>query len=165
MEFRTGLQRLTACILHSVRHKQFTEPDFIIGDPIDPYMFRWYITPKIRWLPKIYLHKFWKSDDDRALHDHPWMFYVSLILQGSYKEMTQTGVKRYKAGTLLFRWGKSPHRIIVDENEWHRPMTIFFAAPHIRTWGFYCKKGWIPWYDFVKPTAKGEVGRGCGEMD
>ena len=47
------------------------------GWPIKPkvigknYLSRWHIIPRNRYF-NIYLHKFVGSDDDRALHDHPW---------------------------------------------------------------------------------------------
>ena len=84
------------------------EPDFIIGGRDNPYLLRWYLTPWRRWhregretptpwrrikgwfgfvLPSAYLHCFIRSDDDRALHDHPW-FWCSILLRGRYVEHT-----------------------------------------------------------------------------
>src|SRR5574337_503235 len=86
------------------------EPDFIIGGRDRPYLLRWYLTPWRRWhaqarhaehpyllarvkgwlgfvLPSAYLHCFLRSDDDRALHDHPW-FWCSVLLRGRYVEHT-----------------------------------------------------------------------------
>ena len=45
-------------------------PDFVIGGADRPYMRRWYLVPKNTQL-NVYLHHFRRSDDDRALHDHP----------------------------------------------------------------------------------------------
>lgn len=59
-------------------------PHFIIGGTDRPYLLRWFLIPRNRWF-NIYLHKFCRDDDDRALHDHPWWF-VSIMLQGSYVE-------------------------------------------------------------------------------
>lgn len=42
------------------------QPHQIIPSADDPYLLRWYIIPL-----NVYLHKFMRSDDDRALHDHP----------------------------------------------------------------------------------------------
>ena len=36
----------------------------------------------------LYLHEFSRSDDDRALHDHPWLFNLSVLLSGTYVEHT-----------------------------------------------------------------------------
>lgn len=56
-------------------------PDFVIGRTGDPYMERWWLIPRNRFF-NIYLHRFWRSDDDRALHDHPWV-NLSILLKGS----------------------------------------------------------------------------------
>lgn len=44
------------------------KPHFVIGNADNPYMLRWFILPRNR-LFNIYLHKFLRDDDDRALHD------------------------------------------------------------------------------------------------
>jgi len=64
------------------------QPHQIIGGPDDPYLLRWYVIPRNPWL-NVYVHKFMRSDDDRALHDHPWWF-VSLMLRGGYVEISET---------------------------------------------------------------------------
>src|SRR5690242_14714107 len=61
-------------------------PDVIIGGRDRPYMLRWFVIPRNRFF-NIYLHHFHRSDDDRALHDHPWL-NLSIILQGEYVEHT-----------------------------------------------------------------------------
>lgn len=43
--------------------------DFTIGGHERPYLLRWFIIPRNRFF-NIYLHKFLRSDDDRALLDH-----------------------------------------------------------------------------------------------
>lgn len=60
-------------------------PDMVIGDNDNPYLLRWYVIPRNR-IFNIYLHKFVRSDDDRALHDHPWSWNMSLIIKGIYIE-------------------------------------------------------------------------------
>ena len=44
-------------------------PHFLISDQADPYLHRWYVIPRNRFL-NLYLHKFLRDDEDRALHDH-----------------------------------------------------------------------------------------------
>ncbi|SID67872.1 Protein of uncharacterised function (DUF550) [Mycobacteroides abscessus subsp. abscessus] len=69
---------------HLLRKWLRLEPHQPIGAEGEaPYLLRWYVIPRNRWL-NIYLHKFLRDDDDRALHDHPWWF-VSLMLWGQYK--------------------------------------------------------------------------------
>lgn len=60
--------------------------DGIDGGERRPYMTRWHVLPRNKWL-NIYLHRFIHGDDDRALHDHPW-HSASLILAGRYIEHT-----------------------------------------------------------------------------
>lgn len=137
------------------------QPDFIIGGEEHPYMERWWIIPRNRFF-NIYLHRFWRSDDDRALHDHPWL-NCSIILKGSYVEHTicAGGVHRaqtYKQGAIKFRRARAAHRIEINE----KPVwSLFITGPVIREWGFHCPHGWRPWQQFVDTRDKGSVGRGC----
>lgn len=85
------------------------KPHQIIGGADDPYMLRWYVIPRNPLL-NIYVHRFVRSDDDRALHDHPWWF-VSLILRGQYDEVTERSVTRRRAGTVAFRPAEWRHRV------------------------------------------------------
>lgn len=156
-------------------------PDVIIGTAIDPYMHRWYVLPRNRWL-NLYLHHFWRSDDDRALHDHPW-WNVSVLVYGQYTEHTIAagGVnrrERLEAGAVRFRGAKAAHRIELDTRRgdgWEvaQPcITFFLTGPRMRDWGFHCPKGWVPWRVFTSeaPAKDGgprvsAIGRGCGEDD
>jgi len=136
-------------------------PDFIIGPRDAPYLRRWWIIPRSRFF-NIYLHNFLRSDDDRALHDHPWL-NVSLILAGSYVEHTIAagGVNRHQrftAGDLRFRGARTAHRIELDDGPcW----TLFITGPVIRKWGFHCPRGWRYWKEFVDARDSGQVGKGC----
>lgn len=144
-------------------------PDFIVGDTENPYLLRWFIIPRNRFF-NIYLHKFCRSDDDRALHDHPWLFNCSILIDGAYYEHFLNGKKKFRrAGTLSglkFRFGKAPHRVQLLENSFttlENPCwTIFITGPRVREWGFYCPKGWRHWKMFVANTDTGNTtGRGC----
>ena len=68
------------------RIMQSCPPDQVIGGRQRPYLLRWFLIPQNRFL-NVYLHRFLRSDDDRALHDHPW-WNVSLLLEGAYTEHT-----------------------------------------------------------------------------
>jgi hypothetical protein len=50
-------------------------------------MRRWWVIPRNKFF-NIYLHHFLHSDDDRALHDHPWWNVSILLRSGSYVEHT-----------------------------------------------------------------------------
>ena len=138
------------------------EPDKVIGGGERPYLFRWYLIPRNRWL-NVYLHQFLRSDDDRALHDHPW-WNMSLLLEGRYSEHTirAGGINiraRRRAGDVKFRSARAAHRIELT----HGPCwTLFITGPRIREWGFHCTHtGWRHWRDFVDDRDTGRIGRGC----
>lgn len=138
-------------------------PDFLIGGEEQPYVRRWWIIPRNR-LANMYLHHFCRSDDDRALHDHPW-WNVSILLRGAYTEHTIAagGINRrirYSVGAIKIRGAKNAHRIELTDGEcW----TLFLTGPVLRSWGFHCPHGWRHWRDFVDQRDHGSVGRGCGE--
>ena len=143
-------------------------PDFVIGNAADPYLIRWWVIPRNRWF-NIYLHEVRRSDDDRALHDHPWL-NASIIVRGGYHEQTiATGGIRHRAlrvaGSMVFRRARAAHRLEVDPSL-GTTISLFITGPIVRHWGFHCPDaGWRHWEDFTGPAAKGQVGRGCGEMD
>lgn len=134
------------------------DPDFVIGDN---YLRRWWVIPR-NPIQNVYLHEINKSDDDRALHDHPWQ-NTSLLVRGSYEEHTPDGVFLREEGSLVHREGTTLHRLVVPDNA--RVISLFFTGPVVREWGFACPKGWVHWKDFVSDRDKGQVGRGCGEME
>lgn len=120
-------------------------------------MRRWWVIPRNR-IFNIYLHNIVRSDDDRALHDHPW-WNLSILLKGQYLESTPTGNHFRKRGSLILRKATSAHRLeIVGGSVW----TLFITGPVIRSWGFHCPQGWRHWKEFVKVVEGGnETGRGC----
>lgn len=145
-------------------------PDFIIGPHDDPYLRRWWLLPR-NSVFNVYLHHVLRSDDDRALHDHPY-WNLSILLKGGYREIVPANVrigavfgiqeiKTRAPGAVVFRLGKALHRLEVDRSApcW----SLFITGPRFREWGFQCPKGWVFWKDFVAANP-GEIGRGCGEM-
>lgn len=148
------------------------KPDFIVGEPDDPYMLRWWFIPRNK-LFNIYFHEFIRSDDPRALHDHPWL-NLSILVEGAYVEQTIAagGIhhrQRIEAGETRFRRSTFAHRVELLEGV--RTRTIFITGPNIRTWGFHCRLGWRPWQEFVlikrdeQGTPVSAIGPGCGELD
>lgn len=112
-------------------------PDFVIGGADAPYMLRWWVIPRNRFF-NVYLHHFLRSDDDRALHTHPWL-NVSILLEGSYVEHLVEGAFRRRAGNVVMRWsGHIAHRIeLTDGPCW----SLFITGPVYKDWGFLCPQG------------------------
>jgi hypothetical protein len=136
-------------------------PDVYIGGEKDTYLRRWFVIPR-NPIFNIFLHEFMRSDDDRALHDHPWIS-LSIILSGEYTEQTIAagGVvynKIYRAGDMKFRFATHTHRIVLHNGPCR---TLFITGPKIREWGFHCPNGWRHWKDFTKPGNSSEIGKGC----
>lgn len=136
------------------------EPDFVIGPVDNPYLRRWWITPRNDFGPNVYLHEILRSDDDRALHDHPWA-NTSMLLDGGYIEHTPEGVFERRAPWVGSREAESLHRLEVEDGG--RAVTLFITGPKVRDWGFDCPNGWVPWQVFTASDNPGEIGRGCGE--
>lgn len=155
-------KRLTTALRGIVmRRADGREPDFIIGGKDNPYMLRWWIIPR-NPVFNIYLHQFLRSDDDRALHDHPW-WNVSILLDNRYVEHTIAagGVNHkaeYLAGAIRFRRAKTAHRIELTNG---LCCSLFITGPVIRHWGFHCPNGWRHWREFTDARDSGSVGRGC----
>lgn len=142
------------------------KPDEEIGPPDNVYLQRWWLIRNFAY--RVYLHCFLRSDDDRALHDHP-ADNISIILIGSYREHLPGGVvKLRKAWRPWAPWrvygrrAEAAHRVELIDG---KPVwTLFIRGPGRREWGFHCPRGWIPWTDFVDARPGGNaVGNGCGD--
>jgi len=154
----------------SKNYRASHKPDVIIGaDRNPPYMKRWWIIPRNRWF-NIYLHEVGQDDDDRALHDHPWV-NMSYVIEGGYNEHTieYGGIHRRVPrlpGAIKFRLPSAAHRL---ELRGDKAVSLFITGPNIRKWGFHCPKGWRRYEDFVTMetlpdgTVVSNQGKGCGE--
>jgi hypothetical protein len=136
----------------------------------NPYMLRWFLfRSKSNRLPRLYLHKFLRSDDDRAPHDHPWWF-ISILLRGKYIEhrwdendVETTHVRH--APSIAFRGLSTRHRVELfggrfkgdDAVRCWQPFkpvwTLILTGPDVRAWGFWCDDRFVPHREFD----------GCGE--
>jgi hypothetical protein len=132
--------------------------DFAIGPVGEPYMLRWYLTPRSD-LGGIYLHRFLRDDDPRAYHDHPWDS-VSIVLSGTLLERRpRLGDRFLMPGDIVKRTAEMQHRLEVIEPGY----TLFQFGPKVREWGFQCAEGWRHWTRYVDGLGRGQVGIGCGE--
>ncbi len=132
------------------------QPDFIIGDN---YLRRWWIIPRNEGC-NVYLHEILHSDDDRAMHDHPWSS-TSMLIDGSYIEHTPDGSYVRSAGDVVKRKATDLHRLEIPNGGY--AISLFMTGRKEREWGFDCPQGWRHWTDFVDSRDSGKVGRGCGE--
>jgi hypothetical protein len=165
-----------------IRRAQHRLPDFVVGGHADPYLKCWWLIPR-NPLCNVYLHQFLRSDDDRALHDHPW-FWCSIVLRGDYIEHTISagGIHRNRMrapGSVriaspwlahrveLFPWwlgalDVEQPRNAADMTEPAPCWTLFITGPRLRNWGFHCpERGWVPWQQFTAADDPGAIGKGC----
>ena len=147
-----------------LRWARARQPDFIIGGSAAPYLKRHWLLPRNRFF-NVYVHEFLRSDDDRALHDHPWLFNASWLIDGQYLEHTGQGSAFLWRGDWRFRWGPAPHRVeLLEHRHGSEPMpcwTVFITGPVVRSWGFHCPRGWVPWQEFTDTRDRGAIGKGC----
>lgn len=142
------------------------KPNFIIGEIENPYLKRWYVIPR-NPVFNIYLHQILRSDDPRALHDHPY-WCLSIILRGGYWEV-RPGPELHSLatywrgpGSVIARLAKSPHRLEVMPSK--PAWTIFITGPRFREWGFHCHQGWRHWSEYAKKeNGVSTVSKGCGD--
>lgn len=154
-------------LLSHITYTSAHEMDFRIPpDPSIPaYMRRWWRIPRNPFF-NIYYHIVRRSDDDRALHDHPWWNF-SIVLDGGYYEHTieAGGVNKrvwYDAGSVRFRRaGTFAHRLelkregeiqtLDDPRRGWRELpvrTIFITGPVLRRWGFHHPEQWVDAYEW-----------------
>jgi|SRR5271154_3074577 len=100
----------------------------------------------------LFLHRFHRSDDDEALHNHPWAWAWSLILAGGYKEEYRVGDdvtwRIVGPGRLIKITKDHFHRVdLLEKDSW----SLFVAGPKEANWGFWDRttKEFWPWRDFI----------------
>ncbi|SHW60759.1 hypothetical protein [Mycobacteroides abscessus] len=131
-------------------------------DTGEKYLSRWYLWPR-NARTNLYLHRFHSSDRPPP-HCHPWPF-VSLILKGSYYEVTETATILRTAGSLALRPAEHRHQIVLPTDDYGNNLeclTVIWTGRNIRTWGFWCPRPgaeprFVPWKDFGPG--------GCAEYD
>lgn len=133
---------------------KWRQPDEIIGEQ---YMLRWHLRRK-PGRHNLYLHRYQGSDDDRALHDHPWRS-IGVVLWGRVYEITERGEQRLIPFIPKYRGAEYAHRLCLKSSF---AFTLFFTFPKEREWGFLCPKGWVHWKDFTDSSGQ-KTGPGCPE--
>lgn len=108
-----------------------------------PLLTRYHLVSN-RWFG-LYLHHLHASDEDRALHDHPWSF-VTVLLSSGYWEWTPEGASWKRRFSVLYRPAEWAHRLELVRPTW----TLVFRWRIRRDWGFVTKSGWLHWRDYGK---------------
>ncbi len=131
-------------------------PDFVVGNR---QLERWWLIPR-NGIFNLYLHRFNSSDEDRALHDHPWVSLGWILGPEGYNEVTKERIVWRPAGSIVPRLPTTAHCIVLPSTV---PVhTLFLTGPVVRQWGFHCPRGWVHWKQFVTEYPGGNsAGRGC----
>lgn len=128
----------------------------------DKYLTRWILYFGFGTLR---LHKFWRGDDDRAPHTHPWWF-ITFPLR-SYAEWYflrghRIGLQVVKRFRFYFRDADYEHIVVCpvkteDGRNWFNAYpdrviyTIVLTGERTNGWGFYPEPDkFVPWREFVK---------------
>ena len=131
---------------------KWRQPDEVIGQN---YMRRWHLRRK-PGRHNLYLHRYDGSDDDRALHDHPWRS-IGIVLWGNVGELTPKGESRLWPLVPKYRSAEYAHRLHLKSRFAY---TLFFTFPKEREWGFLCPNGWVHWKKFTDSSGQ-KTGAGC----
>lgn len=99
---------------------------------------------------QVCLHRFARSDEDGALHNHPWEMSVSFILAGGYAEQRKVGVEIRTnwlfPGDFNFIAQDDFHRVdLIESDCW----TLFISGKKTQSWGFLEGETFTPWREFI----------------
>ena len=98
---------------------------------------------------------------------------MRILLRGGYIEHTiAAGGIHHKqvrtAPSIKLSGPRRAHRIelfkvYTPEERAAHCWTLFITGPKVRTWGFHCPRGFVPWQRFTAANDRGAIGAGCGE--
>lgn len=136
------------------------------------YLRRFFIF-RSKWIGKnfgdLYLHKIYRSDDDKDPHDHPWSFRT-FVLKGGYTDegwqFTDLDGKgngyrtrmphfdeKVSAPATRFRHRRHIHRVILTENKpaWTLVWTTGYTndARGNADWRFITEERAVPWREYL----------------
>lgn len=132
-----------------------------IGPTADSvYQIRYFLV-QTRWLG-VYLHCYHRSDNDTALHDHPWT-NISIPLAVGFREImpdpdmpgpgdpVRIIVRRkpwcwWAPWRIVFRRATARHAIAIDDDKRGQVWSLFIRFRRWRVWGFNPPTGWVPYY-------------------
>lgn len=101
-----------------------------LGRPECPYMCR---TVLIVYDYAARLHRWFRSDDKRFFHDHSW-WYINIVLWGSLVDVTPTGRRLRKTGSIGFYPATHQHYVEIPVGG---AITFLISGRPIRNWGYW----------------------------
>lgn len=143
-------QRLLTTLQRRARRIMARPPAKRIGES---YLTRWHVIPKNRVF-NIYLHHVQADDPDTHLHDHPWLFNISVVLRGRIAETLLRGERLLEPGSVTARMSRAPHRLALLSDD---SVTLFLTGPKIRRWGFYTDRGWVDSQHYLEAQGDGRA--------
>lgn len=131
----------------------------IVNCDRDVYLHRWFVIRTKRF--GLFIHKFVRSDEDRALHDHPWSFIVIPIWRGYFEWSNCKGCQQYPEyyenqscpnpqrkrvyPILGARYRRAEYRHRVELIGGKPSWSIFIRFTKRRDWGFWLPAGFQQW--------------------
>jgi hypothetical protein len=98
---------------------------------------------------RLMLHRIWRADYDKWLHNHPWSRASFLIVSGGYTEerLVDGEVVRFvlKPGDVNHLNASTFHRIVsIEPNTW----TLGLIGERVQDWGFLVDGALVPWREY-----------------
>lgn len=127
------------------------------------YLSRFYLIGSrgSRWFSAA-LHHFHRGDSDEHLHNHPWSWFVSIVLLGGYWEQTEDGWRYRRQFDIAFRFGRFFHRVELDPRAgdvW----TLFIMGRKLGSWGFLTDRGVVDHDTYLAEDARKARARAATE--
>jgi hypothetical protein len=109
------------------------------------------------------LHKFWRGDDDRAPHDHPWDFWTFPLrgywekvpvcdeLTWEFEEENYYEMRPVRAFRFHHRAAKYRHIVVGRLDGKQKPFWTFVVSGKLRNkWGFWpTPTKFVPWREWT----------------
>lgn len=99
------------------------------------------------------IHQILRSDQARASHNHPWRWFISIILRGGYIEYIYDNsgfcrrVKVRKKLSVAFYTHSHWHRLELPPGS--EVYTLFIMGPRLQGWGFNDEGLYIPHEEYA----------------
>jgi hypothetical protein len=91
-------------LIERILCKLFNYTEIKNDDDEAVYLRRWFLYPRVpendKQSRRLYLHKFFRSDKDRDLHDHPWNFRSLILTAGYWEHSYNPAWLRWKHGRI-----------------------------------------------------------------